>query len=220
MNINNCKIIIQKLRKSDLFKRCISFSFSLHVVIIGIYYISSMPAFSSNETEVFDIRDVSFKNAEVDFIDLPASVILGGDTNPAPVQKEEWIEGKSSNKPEAGNTDVNINKLSGTGTDPDGYMFADLADHPPVPIIDFDPDEYFPRAAKSANIYRSTVVVEVQVNENGSVNNFRVLSAASAYGFDEAATKVISRIRFRPGKLNGKTVKMMTRLPIVFALSD
>ncbi len=215
--INN---IIKNFKKADLFRRCLSISFSVHIIIVGIYYISGMPAFSSGSAEVFDSKDISFKNTEVDFIDLPASVMLGGDTNPAPVQKEEWIEGAGKNKSDAGNTDVNINKLSGTGTDPDGYMFADLADHPPVPIIDFDPDEFFPKAAKSANINRSTVVVEVQVNENGSVNNFKVLSAASAYGFDEAANKVLSRMRFRPGKLNGRAVKMLARLPIVFTLQD
>jgi periplasmic protein TonB len=212
--------IKQRFQKADLYNRSIGFSFLLHTLIIGIYYLSTMPAFSSNGSEVFDSKNISFKNAEVDFIDLPQSVMLGGDTNPAPVQKEEWIEGKDRNKPDADNTDVNINKLSGTGTDPDGYMFADLADHPPVPIIDFDPDEFFPKAARSANISRSTVLVEVQVNENGSINNFKVLKAASAYGFDEAAVKVIARMRFRPGKINGRAVKMLARLPIVFALQD
>lgn len=212
--------MVQKFKRFDLFKRCVSLSFALHVVIVAVYYLSGMPAFSSSDSEVIDSTNISFKDAEVDFIELPASVMLGGDTNPAPVQKEEWIEGAGKDTPDANNTDVNINKLSGTGTDPDGYMFADLADHPPVPIIDFDPDEFYPKAARSANITRSTVLVEVQVDENGSVNNFKVLSAASVYGFDEAATKVISRMRFRPGKLNGRAVKMLARLPIVFSLQD
>ncbi|MFH0975733.1 MAG: energy transducer TonB [Spirochaetota bacterium] len=212
--------IIQKFRMMDLFRRCVSISFSLHLLFIGTYYLSSMPAFSSDAGEVFDSRNISFKNTEVDFVDLPPSVILGGDTNPAPVQKEEWVEGTGRGRPDAGNTDVNINKLSGTGTDPDGYMFADLADHPPVPIIDFNPDDFFPQAARSANIHRSTVLVEVQVNENGSVKNFRLLSAASVYGFDEAAVKVLSRMRFRPGKVNGRPVKMLARMPLVFALED
>ena len=155
----------------------------------------------------------------MDFIELPESVMLGGNTNPASVQKEEWIEGGGKGKPDADNTDVNINKLSGTGTDSDGYMFADLSDHPPVPVVDFDPDEFFPRAARSANIYKSIVLAEVQVNENGSVNSFKVVSANSAYGFDNAAEKVLSRMKFRPGKIDGKPVKMLARLPIVFTLA-
>lgn len=179
-----------------------------------------MPAFSSDENKIYDSSNINFKDAEVDFIELPASVMLGGNTNPAPVQKEEWVEGAGQDKPDANNTDVNINKLSGTGTDQDGYMFADLADHPPVPIIDFDPDEFFPKAARSANISRSSVLVEVQVDENGSINNFKILSADSAYGFNDAAEKVLARMRFRPGKLNGNPVKMLARLPIVFALQD
>jgi periplasmic protein TonB len=212
--------IFRKFNESDLFKKCLSVSFCVHIIVVGIYYLQGVSAFSSDKSEAYDSQNISFKNTEVDFVDLPSSVILGGDTNPAPVQKEEWVEGGGKGKPDANNTDVNINKLSGTGTDPDGYMFADLADHPPIPIIDFDPDEFFPKAAKSANISRSTVLVEVQVNENGSINNYKVLSAISVYGFDAAAAKVLTRMRFRPGKINGKAVKMLARLPIVFSLQD
>ncbi len=67
---------------------------------------------------------------------------------------------------------------------------------------------------------RSKVVVEVQVNENGSTAKLKVLSAAAGYGFDDAAAKVVSRMRFRPGKISGRTVKMLVRLPIVFTLEN
>ncbi len=204
----------------DLFKRCFTGSFALHVIIIIIYYFPAIVAFASNKEMVFDGSELANKNVEVDFIDIPESIILGGDTNPAPVQKEEWVEGTGEGKADAENVDVNINKLSGTGTDQDGYMFADLAERPPVPIIDFNPDEYFPKAARSANITRSTVIVEVQVNDNGAINKSKVLSANAGYGFDDAAMKVLARMRFRPGKKSGKPVKMVVRLPIVFTLQD
>ncbi|MFH0976252.1 MAG: energy transducer TonB [Spirochaetota bacterium] len=213
-------IIIKKFYSTDLFKRCVSISFCLHIIIFGTYFISTMPLFSSEDGNTIDSKNITFENAEVDFIDLPASVVMGGETNPAAVQKEEWIEGTGMDKQDSENTDVNINKLSGTGTDPDGYMFADLADRPPIPIIDFNPDEFFPKAARSANITRSTVIVEVQVNDNGSINKSKVLSANAGYGFDDAAMKVLAKMRFRPGKINGRPVKMLARLPIVFTLQD
>ncbi|MBN2403604.1 MAG: TonB family protein [Spirochaetes bacterium] len=212
--------LIQRFKKMDLFKRCFTGSFILHVVIIFIYYFPAIIAFASSKEIMYDGSEITNKNVEVDFIDLPESIVLGGNTNPAPVQKEEWIEGSGEGKTDAENTDVNINKLSGTGTDADGYMFADLADHAPIPIIDFNPDDYFPKAARSANITRNTVIVEVQVNENGSINSSKVISDSSSYGFDDAAMKVVARMRFRPGKVNGEPVKMLVRLPIVFTLEN
>lgn len=206
----------------DLFQRCFAGSLILHILILILYYGPSILAFTtSDENKIYDASKISNNNMEVDFIDaLPASIMLGGDTNPAPVQKEEWIEGTGEGRPDAENTDVNINKLSGTGTDPDGYMFADLADRPPIALVDFDLRDYFPREARSANIFRKTVTVQLQINENGSVNSAKIISPAAGYGFDEAAMKVISRIQFRPGKKNGKPVKMLVDLPLVFEFED
>ncbi len=204
----------------DLFQKCFTFSFVIHAIVIGIYIVSTMQSFSFGDEEIIDANNISFKDVEVDFIDLPQSVLMGGDTNPAPVEKEEWIEGAGKDKPDAENTDVNINKLSGDGTDTDGYMFAELSDHPPIPIIDFDLDEFFPKAARSANITRQTVVVEMQVNENGTIKSAKVASDAIGYGFEEAAMKVTQRLRFRPGKVKGRPVKMLVKLPILFKLED
>jgi periplasmic protein TonB len=219
MNLKHYNII-QRFYKTDLFKRCFYISFFFHATMLGWYYIPKMQVFASDGSDVINLNNRTFENTEVDFIDLPESVALGGDINPAPVQKEEWIEGTGKEKPDAENTEVNSNKLSGTGIDADGYMFADLADHPPIPIINFNPDEFFPKAARSANITRSTVFVEVQVNDNGSVNKSKVLSANVGYGFDDAAVKVVTKMRFRPGKISGKPVKMLVRLPITFTLED
>lgn len=220
MHISFQKIIIQKIRKMDLFQKCFTVSFVLHFSVLIAYYISTMPSLSADDEKVIDSNNVSFKNVEVDFIDLPPSIMMGGDTNPAPVEKQEWIEGTGKDRPDAENTDVNINKLSGTGTDPDGYMFADLSDHPPIPIIDFNVDEFFPRAARSANITRQTVVVQMQVNNDGTVKSAKVISGTVGYGFEEAAMKVAGRLRFRPGKIKGRPTKMLVKLPIMFKLED
>ncbi len=205
----------------DLFQRCFTGSFILHMIILIIYYGPSIFAFTFDGDAIDAGKIAASANVEVDFIEsLPASITLGGDTNPAPVQKEEWIEGTGEDRPDAANTDVNINKLSGTGTDADGYMFADLADRPPIPMIDFNPNDYFPKEARSANIFRQSVIVRFQVNENGKVNSARIISPPAKYGFDEAAMKVVSKIKFRPGKEKGKPKKMWTDYELRFEFED
>jgi protein TonB len=203
----------------DLFELCLTVSIVLHGIGCGAYYISNLPSMSTDD-EMYDADNLKLKNVDIDFIDLPPSVLLGGDTNPAPVEKEEWIEGTGKDKPDADNTDININKLSGDGTDTEGYMYADLSDHPPIPILDFDLNKYFPQAARSANITRKTVLLMMQVNEDGSIKSAKIISPPSGYGFDEAAMKVVQRLRFRPGKVSGRAVKMLLHLPITFKLED
>jgi periplasmic protein TonB len=211
---------IKQFRLMDLFNKCLTFSFMLHVIIASAYFISTMPSFSSGNDEFIDASNVSFKDTEVDFIDIPQSVLMGGDTNPAPVEKQEWVEGSGKDKPDASNTDVNINKLSGDGTDEDGYMFADLADRPPIAILDFDINDYYPKAARSANIFRKTIVVKLQINENGSIQSVKITSPPAGYGFEEAAMKIVQRLKFRPGKIKGKPVKMVAEQPLMFEAED
>lgn len=210
----------RRIQRMDLFEICLAVSIIIHGAACGAYVISNLPSFSTDEDKVFDASAMKLKDVDVNFIDIPPSVPLGGDTNPAPVEKSEWIEGTGKDKPDADNTDIDINKLSGDGTDKDGYMFADLSDHPPVPIIDFDLNKYFPQAGRSANIQRKTVLLQMQVNADGTINSAKIVSPPSGYGFDEAAMKVVARLRFRPGKISGKAVKMLMRVPITFVLED
>jgi periplasmic protein TonB len=213
-------VISKKIRAMDLFELCLTVSILLHGIACGAYFISNMPSLREDDEKLYDASNMKFKNVDVDFIDIPPSVVMGGDTNPAPVQKEEWIEGTGKDRPDAESTDININKLSGDGTDTDGYMYADLSDHPPVPILDFDPNRYFPQAARSANITTKTVLLRMQVNEDGSIKSAKIVSPPSGYGFDEAAMKVVQRLRFRAGKISGRSVKMLMQLPITFVLAD
>ena len=203
----------------DLFELCLTVSLIIHGAGCIAYLISVLPTFSDDE-KIFDAAAMKLKDVEVDFIEMPPSILMGGDTNPAPVQKEEWIEGSGTDRPDADNVDVDINRLSGDGTDEDGYMYADLSDRPPIPLIDFDLNRYFPQAARTANITRRTVLLRIQVNSDGSVQSARIISPPSGYGFDEAAMKVMQKIRFRPGKIGGKPVKMVMQIPITFVLEN
>ena len=84
---------------------------------------------------------------------------------------------------------LNINRISGTGTDPDGYLSSKLGDHPPIPLIDFDLNRFFPVEAKSASITRKTVVLHMQIDEDGSIKSAKISSPPSGYKFDEAVMK-------------------------------
>jgi len=211
--------IRDRIRGMDLFELCLTVSLIIHGAGCIAYLISVLPTFSDDE-KIFDAAAMKLKDVEVDFIEMPPSILMGGDTNPAPVQKEEWIEGSGTDRPDADNVDVDINRLSGDGTDEDGYMYADLSDRPPIPLIDFDLNRYFPQAARTANITRRTVLLRIQVNSDGSVQSARIISPPSGYGFDEAAMKVMQKIRFRPGKIGGKPVKMVMQIPITFVLEN
>jgi protein TonB len=212
-------IIRQKIRQMDVYRLCLAISIVVHSTAYGAYYIANLPVSSDNDDKVYDAKNFKSVDVDVDFIDFPPPGILQGSVA-APVQKEEWIEGTGKNAKDAENTDVNINRISGDGTDPDGYLSSDFGDRAPTPIVDFDLNRYFPHAARSANITRKSVVVQLQINEDGSMKSVRIISPPAGYGFDEAAMKVVNKIRFRPGYVGGKPVKMFVQLPITFVLED
>ena len=63
------------------------------------------------------------------------------------------------------------------------------------------------------------VIVEFVVNEDGSVSNVKVLRGIGG-GCDEEAVRVVSGMPvWKPGKQNGKPVKVLFRLPITFVLN-
>jgi protein TonB len=207
-----------RIKQIDIFKLCLSISILFHSIACGAYLISTLPAF--NEDTIYDAKNFKAAHTDVDFFDIPPAEIFGGSSNPAPVEKKEWIEGAGKNAPDADNSDLNINRISGTGTDPDGYLSSDMGDHPPIPIIDFDLNRFFPSEAKSANIRRKTIILHMQIDEDGSIKSAKISSPPSGYGFDEAVMKIIHKIRFKPGRVDGKSVKMFMRLPITFVLED
>ena len=202
--------------KLDLFTRCVIISALFHFVGFGIYFISTIERDFGDEVS-------SLENVEVDYLDIPASLInAGGDSDPSHVEKKEWIEGTSKDKDATvKNDETDVNAVSGDGTgDGDGYSLGFKADKYPEPIIDFDIDRYFPKEAKAANIRQSTVVLLVKIDESGELKGVKIISDPSGYGFDQAAMRVVKRIRFKPGYLQGRAVKTIIKLPILFVLED
>lgn len=75
---------------------------------------------------------------------------------------------------------------------------------------------HYPKAALDAKV-EGSVLVEYDINDNGDVNNPRVLKVLG-YGCDEEAVRVISLLRFEKVKNRGVRVKMTTKTSINFKL--
>lgn len=202
------------IKARDRFTLCLVVSLLLHGSCYAAYFISTRPW----ENSSFDESKV--EPVEAEFLDIPPEMVRfdSGDSNPAPVEKNEWVEGGSKTGKDP--VDHGEDRVSGTGTDPEGYYFSFSADRMPEPIVDFDLNEYFPREARSASIKRKTVLVMVKIDENGALRGAELVSEPSGLGFDEAALTVVHRMRFRPGRKGGKPVKMLCKLPITFELNQ
>lgn len=204
---------INRIIKNNLFGTMLFLSVFLHFSVYAAYYISTI--IESQEVDSDSIK----QDVDVNFEEIPPELI-GGTSSPAPVEKQEWVEGKNKNGDDPIDEDINVNAVSGNGTDKDGYLFSFNGDKVPTPIIDFDLKQFFPAAAKAANITEKTVVILVQIDETGQLKSAKIASGKAGYGFDEAAIKIINMARFSPGYVAGKPVKMSHRVPINFTLDE
>lgn len=76
----------------------------------------------------------------------------------------------------------------------------------------------YPPQAREANI-QGRVVVKFVVDENGSIGNIQVVKGIGG-GCDEEARRVVAGMpKWKPGKSNGKAVKVYFTLPIKFTLN-
>jgi len=207
IQIKNHRILIK-----HLFRLCLIISFLIHFVAAGSYFITNgLPTSTIGLENAMNLERPDFE------IDIPPELI-GGDSNPAPVEKQEWVEGSSKTGADPEEKEINTNQISGDGTDKDGYLFSFNGDMPPKPIIDFDLRQYYPAEAKSANIKEYQVTVLVQIDEIGSLISVNIASGKAPYGFNESALKAVKRMRFSPGYKKGQRVKMAHYLPITFRL--
>jgi periplasmic protein TonB len=92
-----------------------------------------------------------------------------------------------------------------------------------MPKPDYDVQTYlaknmkYPDAARENNI-EGRVIVEFVINEDGSISNIQVAQGIGG-GCDQEAMRVIGTLPpWKAGKQNGKAVKVLFKLPIVFKL--
>jgi len=184
----------------------------MHITAAGSYFISRGISLSAGAYE--NTMELERKEME---IDIPPELI-GGDSNPAPVDRQDWAEGSGKTGADPEEKEINTNQISGDGTDKNGYLFSFNGDMAPKPIIDFDLRQYFPAAAKSANIKEYQVTVLVRIDETGSLISADIASGKAPYGFNEQAIRAVNRMRFSPGYKSGKRVRMAHYLPVTFTL--
>lgn len=207
IHIRNHRILVK-----HLFRASLIISLIVHLTAAGSYFIAQgLPSSSMALENGMDLERQEFE------IDIPPELI-GGDSSPAPVERQDWVEGSSKTGADPEEKEINTNQISGDGTDKDGYLFSFNGDMEPKAIVDFDLRQYYPAAAKSANIMKHQVTVLVQIDESGSLISANIASGKAPYGFNEQALKVVKRMRFSPGYKNGKRVKMAHYLPVTFSL--
>ena len=76
----------------------------------------------------------------------------------------------------------------------------------------------YPETAQKAGV-QGKVYLLIYINENGSVDDVKVLKGLGA-GCDEAAVEAIKGTKFSPGKDNGVAIKVKLSLPITFKLTS
>lgn len=207
IHVRNHKFLIK-----HLFRASLIISLIVHLTAAGSYFISQgLPSSSMALENGMDLERQEFE------IDIPPELI-GGDSSPAPVERQDWVEGKNKTGADPEEKEINTNQISGDGTDKNGYLFSFNGDMPPKAIVDFDLRQYYPAEAKSADIREYQVTVLVQIDETGSLISANIASGKAPYGFNEQAIKAVKRMRFSPGYKSGKRVKMAHYLPVTFSL--
>lgn len=77
----------------------------------------------------------------------------------------------------------------------------------------------YPNRAREDGV-NGKVVIDFVIDKEGKISEIKVLRKAG-YGFDDEATRVLGMMpNWRPGKINGQTVKAHYNIPIVFQLAD
>lgn len=76
----------------------------------------------------------------------------------------------------------------------------------------------YPERARRAGI-EGRVIVQFIVNEDGTVENLRVIRGIGG-GCDEEALKAVSQAKFRPGRQRGEPVRVQYSLPVIFKLQS
>lgn len=97
--------------------------------------------------------------------------------------------------------------------------FLTVADEMPEPIggiTAIQQKVHYPELAKRAGV-QGKVFVVAYINENGNVVGVKTIKGIGA-GCDESAMRAVLSVRFKPGKHNGKPVKVQVAVPLVFKL--
>lgn len=139
----------------------------------------------------------------------PAPPALPGPGLDAPALPEATGPGASA-------VPASISDLLGSVEPPDGLVMTEATvDEPPTVVERAAP--IYPRRARTQGI-EGQVVVGLLVGVGGEVEAVKVLESAPAGLFEEAAVAAVQRWRFRPGRYDGREVKVWVRQVLHFDL--
>ncbi|HMZ58499.1 MAG TPA: energy transducer TonB [Leptospiraceae bacterium] len=108
----------------------------------------------------------------------------------------------------------NLGTKTFSGKSAESYSIKDSAI-----IIDSSINRYFPSKAKQAGISNRTVILSVEIDENGNMKKPEIVSGRAGYGFDEAALDLIQKVKWVPGTKDGKPETMKVSVPVYFKLN-
>jgi protein TonB len=86
------------------------------------------------------------------------------------------------------------------------------------PLYRKNPSPKYPRHARRKG-YEGTVILEVLVDENGTVKDLKVVESSGYELLDKSAISSVQKWLFEPGTEGGKAAKMWVRVPIRFKLN-
>ncbi|RZJ38294.1 MAG: energy transducer TonB [Chryseobacterium sp.] len=82
-----------------------------------------------------------------------------------------------------------------------------------------DDNTEYPQNAMDDDI-EGTVRVSFAIDEAGNVTKAKVTGVKAGHGLDEEALRVVKKMgKWKPGKINGKNVKVRLSLPVTFLIS-
>lgn len=96
------------------------------------------------------------------------------------------------------------------------YVAVDMMPEPSGGIEAIQKKIVYPNEARS-DMVEGKVIVKAFIDEAGSVRRVEIIKGIGS-GCDEAAIAAVKSTRFRPGKMNGKVVKVQMTISIVFKL--
>jgi protein TonB len=147
---------------------------------------------------------------------------------PAPQRPSVPIESEDEDIPEDATietTEIDLNELPPPPPPPkeevdESTQIFVAYDEPPAPIGGFaaiQKNLVYPEIARKAGV-EGRVVVNVLIDEKGTVRDTKILKSLGNNGCDEAAIAAIKSVKWKPAKQRDKPVKVWVGIPVVFML--
>jgi protein TonB len=114
----------------------------------------------------------------------------------------------------------NGSKIASKAVERDGASLSPLETIQEArPAYRSNPSPKYPRIARIRG-YQGNVLLDVLVNDHGTVDEVKVFKSSGYPVLDRAATSTVKQWLFEPGKIGEKQVGMWVRVPIRFELME